>query len=184
MMFKLLKRLALGGVGLVAVVALHAGINQMTGNFHEVIDGQVYRSAQPDGDDLREYVEEYGIRTVLNLRDEDHGEWYQEESQAAAALGVRLVDYPVSSGKGLSVAAAEELALLMQTLPKPLLIHCEHGANRTGLASAIYVDAVAKGSELAAFWQLSPYYGHVPIKGIGRYAIFTSYLDFQRLSEM
>lgn len=183
-MFKLLKRLALGGTGLLVVVALHAGINQLTGNFHEVIDGQVYRSAQPDADDLREYVEEHGIRTVLNLRDEDRGAWYQEESQAAAMLGVRLVDYPISSGEKLSVEAAEQLALLMQTLPKPLLIHCEHGANRTGLASAIYVDAVAKSSDLAALWQLSPYYGHVPIKGVGRYALFLSFLDFQRLSDM
>jgi protein tyrosine/serine phosphatase len=38
----------------------------------------------------------------------------------------------------------------MADAPKPLLIHCEHGANRTGLASAIYVGAVRQLSETFA----------------------------------
>ncbi|EOU9538912.1 tyrosine-protein phosphatase [Cronobacter dublinensis] len=29
----------------------------------------------------------------------------------------------------------------------PILIHCDHGANRTGLVSAIYLNAVAQTSD-------------------------------------
>ncbi|EOI3412169.1 hypothetical protein ACN6UZ_003539 [Cronobacter dublinensis] len=31
-----------------------------------------------------------------------------------------------------------------------MLIHCDHGANRTGLVSAIYLDAVAQTSDFTA----------------------------------
>jgi len=38
------------------------------GNFHEVSKGTVYRSAQLDEDELAEYIDRYGIRSILNLR--------------------------------------------------------------------------------------------------------------------
>ncbi|EOI3530459.1 tyrosine-protein phosphatase [Cronobacter dublinensis] len=64
----------------------------------------------------------------------------------------------------------------------PILIHCDHGANRTGLVSAIYLDAVAQTSDFTAQWQLSLWYGHFPVPGIGRYAMYSSYKRFQVMS--
>lgn len=90
-----------------------------------------------------------------------------------------LINFPLSSAKVVSVSEGEDLAEVMRTAQKPILIHCEHGANRTGLASAIYVGAVAKGSELFAELQLSPIYGHIPIPGIGRYAMYQSWDAFE-----
>jgi len=182
-MLKLLKGCSLCLTLVILLFAAHAGVQQFLGNFHEVIPGELYRSGQPTAQALARYQKDHGVRTILNLRDEERGAWYQEEKRAAAALGIRLVDYPVSA-RGLDVAEAERLAMLMAGLPKPLLIHCEHGANRTGLASAIYLDAVAKRSDAVASRQLSPYYGHVPIKGLGRYALYKSYRDFQEASDM
>lgn len=176
------KRLGLLAVGLLALTGLHAGYGQLTGNFHEVIDGELYRSAQPDAQDIANYSDRYHIRTILNLRDEARGDWYQQEKAAALAHGIRLVDYPLSSGRELSVKEAEKLADLMKGLPRPILIHCDHGANRTGLVSAIYHDAVAQTSDLTAQWQLSPWYGHFPVPGIGRYAMYSSYKRFQVMS--
>jgi hypothetical protein len=50
----------------------------------------------------------------------------------------------------------------MSTLPKPMLIHCWGGADRTGLASALYLYGVKhQGSDQAAE-QLSWRYGHLP----------------------
>lgn len=126
----------------------------------------------------------HGIKAILNLRDESKGDWYREEKAAADALGIKLVDYPLSSAQELSVEQAEQLAMLMKDLPKPFLIHCEHGANRTGLASAIYLDAVAKKGDRVAERQLSPFYGHVPFPVIGRYAMYVSYKNFQRISPL
>ncbi|CCJ82633.1 FIG00554552: hypothetical protein [Cronobacter dublinensis 1210] len=176
------KRLGLLAVGLLALTGLHAGYGQLTGNFHEVIDGELYRSAQPDAQDIANYSDRYHIRTILNLRDEARGDWYQQEKAAALAHGIRLVDYPLSSGREISVKEAEKLADLMKSLPRPILIHCDHGANRTGLVSAIYLDAVAQTSDFTAQWQLSPWYGHFPVPGIGRYAMYSSYKRFQVMS--
>lgn len=161
------------------VVLGHAGIEQLTGNFHEVIPGELYRSAQPSGSDIAGYADSYGIKTILNLRDEARTEWYNSEASAAAKAGITLIDFPISSSTELPIADAQRLAKLMADAPKPLLIHCEHGANRTGLASAIYVGAVSKLSETFAEFQLSPYFGHFAIPGIGRYEIYKSWDAFE-----
>lgn len=167
-------------IGAVAVLVLaHAGIDQLSGNFHEVIRGELYRSAQPSGADITTYTETYGIKTILNLRDEKRTAWYHEEVAAAARNGVTLIDFPMSSSKDLSIPEAQRLAKLMADAPKPLLIHCEHGSNRTGLASAIYVGAVSKLSETFAEFQLSPYFGHFAIPGFSRYAVYRSWDNFE-----
>ena len=132
-------------LGAVLLVLGHAGIGQLTGNFHEVIPGELYRSAQPSGSDIATSADTYGIKTIVNLRDEERTDWYHNEAAAAEKAGITLIDFPMSSSKLLPIPEAERLAKLMADAPKPLLIHCEHGANRTGLASAIYVGAVGTG---------------------------------------
>lgn len=176
---KFLKIIVIGLVALPVLAGAHMGIGQLTGNFHEVIPGELYRSAQPSGRDITAYASTYGIKTILNLRDERREDWYEAESDAAENNGVRLVDFPLSSSEKLSVEVSETLAAVLRNAEKPVLIHCEHGANRTGLASAIYVAAVAGKSEAAAEFQLSPYYGHVPIPRIGRYEMYQSWDDFE-----
>ena len=162
-----------------AITGIHMALGQMTGNFHEVLPGQLYRSAQPDGEDIDEMVRVYGVRTIINLRDEAHEGWYAEASSAAARNDVDMVDFPISSAHEVPVATLQQLAAIMRDAEKPLLIHCEHGANRTGLASAVYVGAVAGKSEFFSELQLSPYYGHVPIPGIGRYEMYSSWDRFE-----
>ena len=57
-----------------------------------------------------------------------------------------------------------ELVEFLRDAPKPLLIHCRAGSDRTGLACAIYV-AARGGSYHDAQEQLSLYYGHFPYFG-------------------
>jgi undecaprenyl-diphosphatase len=50
----------------------------------------------------------------------------------------------------------------LQRAPKPILIHCNGGADRTGLISALYLYTVeGKPSEVANS-QLTTFYGHIP----------------------
>lgn len=172
-------KIAAALVAPIAAIGIYIGINQMTGNFHEVIAGELYRSAQPGDAQIDAAAKRYGIRTIINLRNEKRGAWYAEEKASAEENGVTLVDFPLSSSKVVPIEESEELAEIMRKAQKPILIHCEHGANRTGLASAIYVGAVAKRSELFSELQLSPYYGHIPIPGIGRYAMYKSWDQFE-----
>jgi protein tyrosine/serine phosphatase len=179
MLLRLIKISSLSILGAVAAMGIYMGINQISGNFHEVIPGELYRSAQPGAAVIDAAVQRYGIRTIINLRNEKRGSWYAEEASAAEKNGVTLINYPLSSADMVSVGESEDLAEVMRRAQKPILIHCEHGANRTGLASAIYVGAVARGSELLAELQLSPLYGHIPIPGIGRYAMTQSWDRFE-----
>lgn len=149
---------------LVAALVLWLGWLHASGNFHPVIDGEVYRSAQMSPADLSRWQAEYGIRSVLNLRGENaDAPWYRDEIEAARALGLTHADFRMSARRSIDSAEAAHLVRLMRDLPKPLLIHCASGADRTGLASALYVAALAKGGEEAAEWQLSPRYGHLGI---------------------
>jgi protein tyrosine/serine phosphatase len=174
-----LRLLLLSLVLVPTIVAAHMGVQQLRGNFHEVIPGELYRSAQPGRQDIEHLSARFGIRTIINLRNEKRGNWYTQEAQAARDAGIEMIDFPMSSSDKLSVEQAQALAEIMKRAPKPLLIHCEHGANRTGLAAAIYVGGVAGKSEMLSEFQISPYYGHVPIKGVGRYQMYQSWDDYE-----
>jgi protein tyrosine/serine phosphatase len=56
----------------------------------------------------------------------------------------------------------------MRDAPKPILIHCRSGADRTGLASALYLAAIAKTNEKTAEGQMSIFYGHLGLPIMSR----------------
>jgi protein tyrosine/serine phosphatase len=152
--------LAVPLIGLLGYLgALHAG-----GNFHVVLPGELYRSAQPGAARIAEVVRNDGIRTILNLRgSSENAGWYRAEIETSAELGVNHVDFPMSDERQLSVAEAEQLIAIMRNAPKPLWIHCKAGSDRTGLAVALYLAAIAGKGEAAAEGQLSLQYGHISL---------------------
>ena len=78
--------------------------------------------------------------------------------------GVKFVNMALSANTALDAAQLAKLTDALRDAPKPLLIHCRAGSDRTGLASAIYV-ATHGGSYHDAQNQLSLYYGHFPYLG-------------------
>lgn len=162
----ILKRLGIA-LAVVAVVAGGwAGYLRLSGNFHPVVEGQVYRSAQLTGPELASRIQENGIRAILNLRGNNAGSgWYDDEMKASAAAGVQHVDYPISAGHDLTDEQIAKIVEMLRDLPRPLLIHCEAGADRSGLVSAIYELLIEKQSARQASEQLSFRYGHFPWLG-------------------
>lgn len=140
----------------------HLGLLQVSGNIHAVAAERCYRSAQLSPTKLHEVVDRYQIRTILNLRGPNPGdEWYDQEVREAQELGVRHVDFGMSARKELTVQEAQDLIALMKSAEKPLLIHCKAGADRSGLAAALYLAAIEQAGETAAERQLSIRYGHL-----------------------
>jgi uncharacterized protein (TIGR01244 family) len=158
-----MKRLLLGALALIALFFIYIGIEVRTGNFHEVIAGEFYRSGQPSGQDLERYVARYGIKSVINLRGGNVGDaWYNEEMAATKSLGLTYHIFPMKAAHELTQADAQQLIQLMRDAPKPLLIHCRSGSDRTGLAAAFYLAAIAKRGEGESERQLWMHYGHMP----------------------
>ncbi|MBP1851450.1 dual specificity protein phosphatase family protein [Rhizobium halophytocola] len=172
-----------GAVVLVSVAAIggYCGYLQYYGNLHTVIPGQVYRSAQPSAAQIDEYASEYGIKSIINLRGENDGSpWYDTEIKAADARGIRHFDFRMSARRELSSQRIRELTELMRTAPKPLLIHCKSGADRTGLASVIYLHQIAGVPDDKAEGQLSLYFGHFSIPLLSQaYAMDASWEKFE-----
>lgn len=137
---------------------------QITGNFAVVLPGELYRSNQPDAARLASYKERYGIRTIVNLRgDNGNAGWYRDEVAAAEKLGLTHLNFRMSARRELSVDEARQLIAILADAPRPILIHCRSGADRTGLASVLYLSRIAKVDEDEAEKQLSIRYGHVGI---------------------
>jgi protein tyrosine/serine phosphatase len=67
----------------------------------------------------------------------------------------------MSANRELTQAQAERLLAILNAADKPLLIHCQSGADRSGLAAALYLAAIARHGEAAAKDQLSFRYGHI-----------------------
>ncbi len=168
-MLKTLLKLTLMAIAVPALLGIYFGALQLTGNFHEVIPGELYRSSQPTGEALAHYIKAHGIRTVINLRGENRdSDWYVSEMSVSQKLGVDHIDFPMSALHVLKPQRTAELIRIMRDAPKPILIHCRSGADRTGLAAAIYLDRIAGQDEERAEGQLSMLYGHISIPFLSR----------------
>jgi protein tyrosine/serine phosphatase len=149
---------------------------QLTGNFSAVTPGELYRSAQLTPADIDAHVQKYGIRTIINLRGENKGQpWYEAEVKESDRLKVGHLDYGMSARHALSQAQATALIAMMEKAEKPVLIHCKDGADRTGLASALYLAVVKKEDPKVAEAQLSLRYGHISLPFIPEYAMDRSF---------
>ena len=145
-------------------LAVYAVVTFSRANFHVVIPGVAYRSAQMNAGELAGIVQRYGIRSVINLRGKDPAEsWYRSEMETSARLKVVHYDRALSARNEMSMDQMDGLVDLLRKAPKPVLIHCRSGADRAGLASALYCVAIAGQQPVNADKQLTVWYGHFPV---------------------
>ncbi len=151
------------------------------GNFHAVIPGELYRSAQLSPEQLETYVRDNGIRTIVNLRGENRKSgWYNEEVRTAQRLGIEHVDFKMSARKILTPERADQLVDILRSAQKPILIHCQAGADRSGLVAVIYSQELAGIDPKQAARQFSIAYGHIGIPYLSKtYAMDESLQNLQ-----
>jgi len=121
-------------------------------NLHRV-DAKVWRSAQPDEEEFR-MLHQGGIREVLNLR-----EW-NCDSNEAEGVDVRLHRVRINPGNIREKDMVRAVKILRDS-PGPILVHCWHGSDRTGMVVALYRMAVGgwtREQTIAEF--MMPKHGH------------------------
>lgn len=136
-------------------------------NFRVVTAGRFYRSGRMSGPDLEARLVEHGIRRAVNLCGRQRTEWYRDELEICSRLNIRHDNVRMSSRRHPSRDDLRHLIRIFRSGPYPMLVHCGGGADRSGLAAAIYL-IVAEGQDVqsAAGEQLTWHYGHLPILGM------------------
>ncbi|MBL0370447.1 dual specificity protein phosphatase family protein [Rhizobium sp. KVB221] len=178
---KFWKRVGVGVAACGVLAGTYLVVIQMTGNFAEVLPDQLYRSAQPSADDIARYAERYGIKTVVNLRGASDAKWYRQEVAATQKAGIKLIDFGMSASRPLTSKQTDQLIALLKDAPKPILIHCKSGSDRTGLVSIIYLQRLAGVDEETAEGQLSIRFGHIGIPYLSpTYAMDESWEDLEK----
>lgn len=162
------------------IALLWASYFLIYGNFHKV-DKDVYRSAQLFSYNLPYYVEKYHIKSILNLRSikkENPKSWYVNEVKIAKEMGVIRYDYPIGDREEASIEKMDKIVEIIRNAPKPLLIHCKAGADRTSLASALYLYAIKHDNN--AEREISILYGHFPWLGSKTIAMDRSFEKYKK----
>lgn len=144
------------------------------GNVRVVEPGKLYRSCQLTGSGydavsaravghgLESVLSANGIKTVLNLRAGSmKDKRYREEIEICQKLGVEHIDNTFSARSLPPPDVAAKLLDIFDHAKYPILVHCQAGSDRTGLASALYAHVYMKQPlDEATGSQLTWRYGH------------------------
>jgi protein tyrosine/serine phosphatase len=137
----------------------HGFLRTLWTNLYEIAPG-VWRSNQPSAARVRRYAE-MGLRTINNLRGREEYSYYLFEREAAERLGIEMIDIRILARTLVPRQSFLELLDLFDRVPRPFVMHCKSGADRAGLASALYLMHVEKLPVQVARKQLSLRFAHV-----------------------
>ena len=100
-------------------------------NLHRITP-TLYRSAQPRRADIAA-LRKLGIRTVVSLRS------FNDDEKIFRGSGLALVRIPINTWHINDTQVAGALRAIREAQKTgPVLLHCLHGADRTGVISALY----------------------------------------------
>ena len=120
-------------------------------NLHRV-DAKVWRSSQPTRHDFRGLKKEQGIGEVLCLR-----RWHSDREEAR---GMTVHHIRMDAGEIRDEDIVSALRVMVAA-EKPLLVHCFHGSDRTGVVVAMYRMVVQHWPREKAIAELTePRHGH------------------------
>lgn len=103
-------------------------------NLHKISD-TLYRSAQPSAQGMTN-LKQIGIETIVNLRS------FHSDRAEIGSTGLRYEHIYMKTWHPEREDVVRFLQIVTNPKRTPVLVHCQHGADRTGAMSAIYRVAV------------------------------------------
>ena len=123
-------------------------------NFSQVSSG-LYRGAQPTAEGFRE-LRRMGIRTVISLRA------LHSDRADLEGTGLRYVRISCNAWHPEDEDVLKFLKLMRDPANHPVFVHCQHGADRTGMMVAVY-RIVEQGWTIDEAMAELPRFGFHPI---------------------
>jgi protein tyrosine/serine phosphatase len=109
-------------------------------NFHWVVPGEAARAMQAWAGGLRPFLKQRGIAAIINLRgrNDDLG-WWKKETAIANGAGIAHLDAMLDSRRLPTREMLVRLIESFDTAPRPFLLKCSGGQDRTSFAAALYL---------------------------------------------
>lgn len=102
-------------------------------NFYQAVGAGMYRSGRMPPERLGTLIGRLGIKTVVNLRGVSDEPWYKAEREVVERNRARLIDLGISASRYPDPARLRGLLDVVERIEPPFLVHCNGGADRTGL---------------------------------------------------
>jgi protein tyrosine/serine phosphatase len=115
-------------------------------NLHKVSE-TLYRSAQPTAEGMVN-LKAYGIKTIINLRS------FNSDRKEIGDTGLEYEHLYMKAWHPEVKEAVRFLKIISDSKRAPFLVHCQHGADRTGIMCAIYRVAVQGWTKAEALKEL------------------------------
>jgi protein tyrosine/serine phosphatase len=116
-------------------------------NLHKVSD-TLYRSAQPSAEGMKN-LKAMGIETIVNLRS------FHSDRDKIKETGLSYEHIYMKAWHPEEEDAVRFLQIATNPQRTPVLVHCQHGADRTGAMCAIYRVAVQGWSREEALKEMT-----------------------------
>jgi protein tyrosine phosphatase (PTP) superfamily phosphohydrolase (DUF442 family) len=123
------------------------------------VSSNLYRGAQPTAEGMT-HLKELGVRSVINLR------YLRSDGRELHGTGLKSLTFPMVPWHANAEEVVAFLKATTNTNNLPVFVHCERGADRTGLMCAMYrivicdwtkADAIAEmkngGFNFSPVWQ-------------------------------
>jgi protein tyrosine/serine phosphatase len=136
----------------------HGFLRNLWHNQSEFAPG-AWRSNYPDDPRIARLAQ-MGIRSIITLRGTGPSPFYLLEQESCARHDIALHGVALRSRAAPRKEAMQAMIALFRQVERPLLIHCKSGADRAGLAAAIYLMVIEGEAPDRARRMLSARYIH------------------------
>jgi protein tyrosine phosphatase (PTP) superfamily phosphohydrolase (DUF442 family) len=143
-------------------------------NLHKVSD-DLYRSAQPTGEGMSN-LKKLGIETIVNLRS------FHSDRARIGNTGLAYEHIYMKAWRPEQKEIVRFLRIVTNPRRTPVLVHCQHGADRTGTMAAVYRIAVQGWSKDEAIREMKD--GSFGFHGIWQNLVsWINSLDFETIKK-